>query len=50
MSNALAKVLIIGVPLILSLSWFVYWVVRLARFGRRKKTPPDAPAAPTRDL
>jgi hypothetical protein len=36
MSNALATVLIVGVPLTLSLSWFVYWVVRLYRFGRKK--------------
>jgi hypothetical protein len=36
MSNVLAKVVIIGIPLILSLSWFAYWVVRLVRFGKRK--------------
>ena len=37
MSNVLAKVVIIGIPLVLSLSWFAYWVVRLVRFGRGKR-------------
>jgi hypothetical protein len=50
MSNTLAKVVIIGIPLILSLSWFGYWVVRLHRFGKSKRTPPGAPSAPPRDV
>ena len=42
MSNLLAKIVIVGIPLILSLSWFAFWMVRLARFGRsqRRKTRP----------
>jgi hypothetical protein len=42
MSNLLAKIVIVGIPLILSLSWFAFWMVRLHRFGRsqRRKTRP----------
>jgi hypothetical protein len=49
MSNTLAKVVIVGIPLILSLSWFTYWVIRLHRFGKSKRTPPRTPPAPTGD-
>ena len=41
MSPLAAKILIVGVPLVLSLSWFLYWVVRLARAGRTLKKPPQ---------
>ena len=31
MSPLEAKILIVGVPLVLSLGWFIFWVVRLTR-------------------
>ena len=43
MSPLAAKILIIGIPLLLSLSWFVFWVVRLAGAAKRLKTPPAPP-------
>jgi hypothetical protein len=39
MSPLAAKILIVGVPLVISLSWFIYWVARLARAGRKLKKP-----------
>jgi hypothetical protein len=38
MTPLAAKILIFGVPLLLSLSWFLFWVIRLARAGRRLKS------------
>jgi len=38
MTALAAKILIIGVPLLLSLSWFLFWVVRLAGAARRAKS------------
>jgi len=38
MSPLAAKILIVGVPLLISLSWFVFWVLRLTRAARRLKT------------
>ncbi len=32
-----AKILIFGVPLALSLAWFLFWVIRLSRAARRAK-------------
>ena len=40
MSPLAAKILIVGVPLVLSLSWFLFWVMRLARAARRLKASP----------
>jgi hypothetical protein len=37
MSKLLAAFLIVGVPLIVSLSWFFFWVVRIIRAGKKKK-------------
>jgi hypothetical protein len=37
MGQLASKILIIGVPLALSLSWFVFWVVRLTRAAKRLK-------------
>ena len=39
MRDIFAKVIIIGIPLVLSLSWFLYWVIRLRRFQKKKKSP-----------
>jgi len=38
MTPTTAKILIFGVPLLLSLSWFLFWVIRLVRAGRRLKS------------
>jgi hypothetical protein len=38
MTPLAAKILIFGLPLLLSLSWFLFWVIRLARAGRRLKS------------
>ena len=38
MTPLMAKLLIVGVPLLLSLGWFLFWVVRLARAGRRLRS------------
>ena len=38
MTAVAAKILIFGVPLALSLSWFLFWVVRLSRAARRLKS------------
>ena len=40
MASLTAKILIFGVPLALSLSWFFFWVIRLARASRRLKARP----------
>ncbi|HET6450394.1 MAG TPA: hypothetical protein VFI08_03745 [Spirochaetia bacterium] len=37
MSTTAARVLIFGIPLLLSLSWFLYWVLRLRAAARRLK-------------
>jgi len=37
MSNTLAKVLIVGVPFLLSLSWAGYWILKLRRNGRVRR-------------
>jgi hypothetical protein len=55
MNQTLAKILIIGVPFIFSLAWCLYWVIKLMRFRRKKKSlgklsvtsrPPGADARP----
>ena len=40
MSKLLAAFLIVGIPLLLSLSWFFYWVVRIVRATKKKKKRP----------
>jgi len=37
MSNTLAKVLIIGIPFLLSLSWAGYWILKLRRHRRVRR-------------
>ncbi len=37
MSPLGVKVLIVGVPFVLSLSWFLFWVLRLTSAARRMK-------------
>ncbi len=37
MSSTFAKILFVGVPLILSLAWFIFWVVKLTRTARKLK-------------
>ena len=38
MSDTLAKVIIIGIPLAFSLSWFLYWVLKLHNFQKKRKS------------
>jgi hypothetical protein len=38
MNRLVPALLIVGVPLLLSLSWFVFWVLRLRRAAREAKT------------
>lgn len=38
MSPLAGKILIVGVPLVISLSWFAFWVIRLARAAKRLKS------------
>lgn len=38
MTKLMAAFLIVGVPFVLSVSWFLFWVVRIVRAG--KKRPP----------
>ena len=49
MSPTAAKILIFGVPLLLSLSWFLFWVIRLVRAGRRLKSGGASRRKPTGD-
>jgi hypothetical protein len=42
MNQTLAKVLIIGIPFTFSLAWCLYWVIRLVRFRRKKKSAAQA--------
>jgi hypothetical protein len=54
MSPLASKILIVGVPLLISLAWFVFWVSRLTREARRLKSGgtsrkvPDQPDPPAR--
>ncbi len=41
MSPLAARILIVGIPLLISLSWFLFWVLRLARAARRLKAGQD---------
>lgn len=43
MTPLAAKILIFGVPLALSLSWFFFWVIRLTRARRRLKSGSQPP-------
>ena len=38
MSPLTAKILIVGIPFILSLAWFLFWVIRLTRTARKMKS------------
>ena len=48
MNVTLGKVLLVGLPLVASLSWFVFWVVRLLRLAKklrgRAQRPENGPA------
>jgi hypothetical protein len=46
MNATLAKALIVGVPLLFSLAWCLYWVLKLLRFQKKRKHPESLPAAP----
>ncbi|MGA2764280.1 MAG: hypothetical protein ABSG17_13035 [Spirochaetia bacterium] len=37
MSPILAKILLLGIPLFLSLSWFAFWMVKLLRTVKKVK-------------
>jgi hypothetical protein len=38
MSPLAAKILIVGAPLIISLTWFLFWVLRLSGAARKLKS------------
>jgi Na+-driven multidrug efflux pump len=51
MNTTLAKVLLLGVPLLLSLSWFAFWVVRILKTSKklkRRTSNPEEMHAPDR--
>jgi len=37
MRPLVAKILIVGIPFLLSISWFFWWVIRLSRAARRAR-------------
>ena len=45
MSSTFAKLMFVGIPLLLSLGWFVFWVVRLTRTARKLKEKAGARSA-----
>ncbi len=49
MTPLAAKILIFGVPLVLSLSWFLFWVIRLIRASRRLKSGRGSGGKPPED-
>jgi hypothetical protein len=53
MSPLASKALLVGIPLLISLSWFLFWVLRITAAARRIKSTlssgkpvPGAPGAP----
>jgi ABC-type uncharacterized transport system permease subunit len=45
MSPLAAKILIVGVPLLISLAWFLFWVLRLTRAARNLRDSGAGPNA-----
>ncbi|HVO38903.1 MAG TPA: hypothetical protein VMV03_07730 [Spirochaetia bacterium] len=45
MNPTFAKMLFVGVPLIVSLAWFVFWVVKLTRTARKLRKRPGEPGS-----
>jgi hypothetical protein len=43
MSPLASKILIVGIPLVISLTWFLFWVFRLVGAARRIKNGGPAP-------
>lgn len=43
MSPVLAKIVLVGIPFVLSVGWFVFWVVKLTREARKRRNQPRAP-------
>ena len=41
MSPTFLKIVILGVPLLFSLLWFAYWVVKLYKGPKKKPAPGD---------
>ncbi len=41
MTPLASKIVIVGIPLVLSVSWFVFWVVRLRRAAKKARMPLD---------
>lgn len=38
MSDLLVKLIILGIPLAFSLSWFMYWILKLHNFQKKRKS------------
>jgi uncharacterized protein YneF (UPF0154 family) len=48
--NMTLEILVLGLPLILSLAWFVFWVIRiLLKAKKLKKNPPAPHSTPAPD-
>ncbi len=45
MSKLFAAFLIVGVPLLLSLSWFFFWVVKILKASKKRKPRAGNPGA-----
>jgi len=45
-SPTFLKIVILGVPLLFSLLWFAYWVVKLYKGPKKKPAPDDEGGAP----
>jgi hypothetical protein len=41
--NMTLEIFVLGLPLILSLAWFVFWVIRILRTAKKLKKKPPAP-------
>jgi len=53
MSPLASKALLVGIPLLISLAWFLFWVLRISAAARKLKSAsrsgkpvPGAPGAP----
>jgi hypothetical protein len=48
-SPTFLKIVILGLPLLFSLLWFAYWVVKLYKGPKKKDAPADAAGRGARD-
>ena len=48
MSPLAAKALLVGIPLIISLAWFLFWVLRITAAARKIKSEANVDKGATR--